>query len=72
MALDNKDEEIDLLGAGPMEDFLNNSGPEYIDVIEKLAGKNSRFMTVLKGVWQTAEMDPLVWARVETICSNIE
>ncbi len=70
MALDNKDEELDLLGAGPLEDFLNNSGPEYIDVIEQLAAQNPRFMTVLKGVWQTAEMDLTVWKRVERVCGE--
>jgi hypothetical protein len=57
MALDSKDDEIDLLGAGPLEDFLNHFGPEYIDVIGELATKNPRFRMVLKGVWQTAEMD---------------
>jgi hypothetical protein len=71
MALDSKDEEIDLLGAGPLEDFLNHSGPEYIDVIERLAAKNPRFKTVLKGAWQTAEMDPAVWKRVERICRGV-
>jgi hypothetical protein len=71
MALDNKNEEIDLLGAGPLEDFLNNFGPEYIDVIEQLATKNPRFRMVLEGVWQTAEMDLAVWKRVERICRNV-
>lgn len=63
MAADSKDEELGMLGAGPLEDFLNNSGPEYIDVIEQLAAKNPRFMTVLKGVWQTAKMDLAVYGR---------
>ena len=71
MALDSKDGEIDLLGAGPLEDFLNNSGPEYIEVIEQLAAKNPRFKTVLKGVWQTHDMDLAVWRRVERICRNV-
>jgi hypothetical protein len=71
MALDSKDEEIDLLGAGPLEDCVNNSGPEYIDVIEQLAAKNPRFKTVLRGVWQTATMDLAVWKRVDRICRNI-
>ena len=71
MALDNKDEKTGLLGAGPLEDFLNHSGPEYIDVIEQLAAKNARFKTVLKGVWQTAEIDLAVWKRVERICRDV-
>ncbi len=70
MALDYKDEELGMLGAGPLEDFLNDSGQEYIDVIEQLAAKNPRFMTVLKGVWQTAKMDLAVWKRVEETCSD--
>src|SRR5271155_3899306 len=57
MALDNNGQELGRLGAGPLEDFLNELGPEYIDVIEQLAAKNSRFRKVLKGVWQTDEMD---------------
>jgi hypothetical protein len=71
MALDSKDEEIGRLGAGPLEDFLNVHGRTYIDVIEQLAAKNPRFITVLKGVWQTTEMDPGVWKRVERICTNV-
>ncbi len=63
MALDSKDAEIGRLGAGPLEDFLNHSGPEYIDVIEQLAAKNPRFKKVLMGVWQTATMDLAVWKR---------
>jgi Family of unknown function (DUF6869) len=70
MALDSEDEEIDLLGAGPLEDFLNRFGPEYIDVIEQLASKNPRFRKVLKGVWLTTTMDPGVWKRVERICNG--
>jgi hypothetical protein len=57
MALDNKVEEIDFLGTGPLGDFLNYSGQDYIDVIEKLAAKNPRFKTVLGHVWQTTRMD---------------
>jgi hypothetical protein len=72
MALDEQDEMIDRLGAGPLEDFLNEYGPEYIDVIEQLAAKNPRFRMVLKGVWQTAEMDLEVWKRVEKVCSDVE
>jgi hypothetical protein len=71
MALD-KDEEIDTLGSGPLEDFLNHSGPEYIDVIEKLAAKNPRFKTVLGGFWQTATMDLEVWNRVERIRGGVK
>jgi hypothetical protein len=70
MALDNKGEQFSRLGAGPLEDFLNEFGPEYIDVIEQLAAKNPRFKTVLEHVWQTAEMDVGVWKRVEKICNG--
>lgn len=67
MALDDKEEEIDHLGAGPLEDFLNHSGPSYIGVIEGLAARNPRFKKVLGHVWETAEVDPQVWQRVERI-----
>jgi hypothetical protein len=64
-ALDNKGAVVGRLGAGPLEDFLNNSGPDYIELIEQLAAKNPRFRMVLKGVWQTAEMDLGVWNRLK-------
>jgi hypothetical protein len=65
MALDIGEQEIAHLGAGPLEDFLNSSGPGYIDVIEQLAERNPRFKRVLAHVWQTDEMDPTVWQRVK-------
>jgi hypothetical protein len=71
LALDKSGEVVGMLGASPLEDFLNHNGPEYIDVIEQLAVKNPRFKTVLSGVWQTTTMDPKVWKRVETICKEV-
>jgi len=68
MALDKEGKEFGLLGAGPLEDFLNYSGPDYIEVIEKLAARNPRFKEVLGHVWQTSIMDLNVWERVEKVC----
>jgi hypothetical protein len=70
LALDDSGEVVGVLGASPLEDFLNHHGPEYIDVIEQLAAKNPGFRTVLSRVWQTT-MDPKVWKRVETICKEV-
>ncbi len=64
VAVDTDEVEIDHLGAGPLEDFLNYYGPAYIDVIEQLAARNPRFKRVLGHVWQTDEMDPTIWQRV--------
>ncbi len=71
MALDTRNEEIGILGAGPLEDFLNNNGTEYIDVIEQLAAQNPRFKKLLSMVWQTTRMDPKVWKRVDTITNGV-
>lgn len=67
MALDIRDEQIAHLGAGPLEDLLSYSGPECIDVIGRLADRNPRFKRVLGHVWQTAEMDPIVWRYIENV-----
>jgi len=69
MALDINEEQFGLLGAGPLEDFLNYSGPDYIGVIEELAAKNPRFRRVLSNVWQTQAIAPEVWKRVQKITS---
>jgi hypothetical protein len=71
MAIDDNEKEFGMLGAGPLEDFLNRSGTEYIDVIEALAAKNPSFKRVLSGVWQTTTVDLRVWKRVERICGDV-
>jgi hypothetical protein len=66
LALDEKGEELDLLVAGPLEDFLVYSGPEYINLIEMLATVNANFRSLLGGVWGE-RMDSDVWRRVKQI-----
>ena len=66
LALDKEGEALDLLAAGPLEDFLVHSGPEYINVIEALATMNARFRSLLQGVWG-GRMYAAVWQRVKQI-----
>jgi len=70
MMLDEKDEETDMLAAGPLEDFLVHSGPEYIDAVEKLAAKIPRFRSLLSGVWQST-IDLNVWKRIEKVRGQV-
>ena len=52
------------LAAGPLEDLLAHSGPEFIDRVEQLAQQDPRFNCLLGGVWRN-EMTDEVWQRVQ-------
>lgn len=52
-----------ILAAGPLEDLLVYFGSEYIDRVEMLARKDSKFNELLGGVWKNAIMDE-VWERI--------
>ena len=64
LAMDERDEVIWVLAAGPLEHFLAHSGVEYIDIIEELARRSPRFNKLLGGVWKNS-IKPEVWKRVE-------
>ena len=66
LALDKNGEELDLLAAGPLEDFLVYSGPEYINVIEALARMNANFRSLLAGV-SGGRMDAAAWQLVKQV-----
>jgi hypothetical protein len=56
------EEELALIGAGPLEDLLRRQGPQAIAHVEAAAQADSRFRFALAGVWPS-EQHPEVWKR---------
>ena len=56
-------EVIEILAAGPLEDFLARCGETVIEQVEYQAEREPRFRSLLGGVWQNRMSDE-VWARV--------
>ena len=54
------------LGAGEVEDLLNNFGEDYFPVIEKFCGVEPDFKTVLRMVWKSS-MSPELWQKVQDL-----
>lgn len=57
------DERLGPVGAGPLEDLLNDHGDMFIDRIEAAARTDSRFRACLASVWQRG-MSEALWERV--------
>lgn len=57
------DEELDAIGAGPIEHLLGWHGKDYIQLVEDLAAKDPKFLTSLRNVWKY-RMDEEVWSRL--------
>lgn len=58
------DKTKSLLAAGPLEHLLAHHGSAYIDEVETLARKDSKFNYHLGGVWRN-KMTEDVWRRVQ-------
>ena len=54
---------IAVLAAGPLEDLIDDHGPEFIERIETESRRNASFRKLLGGVWKSSTPD--VWARVQ-------
>jgi hypothetical protein len=54
------------LAAGPLEDLLVRHGEHIIEHIETEAKSNSRFASMLGGVWQS-DMTDDIWQRVTKV-----
>jgi len=54
---------LGMLAAGPVEDLLMCSGPEFIERIEIEARQNPDFRRMLHGAWKSGS--PEIWARFE-------
>jgi len=56
------------LAAGPLEDLIDDHGPQFIERIETEARRNPAFRDLLLGVWKSST--PEIWARVEKACAK--
>lgn len=66
MQLTDDEQLLNLLAAGPVEDFLGRHGEVYLDRIHSLALEHRRLREVLDGFWQGA-MPKRVWHRIEIL-----
>jgi hypothetical protein len=61
------DAALAYVAAGPLEDLLAFHGPTFIQRVEDLARRDSRFLLALAGVWGQVRLSPEIRARVEAI-----
>jgi hypothetical protein len=54
---------LGMLAAGPFEDLIDAHGQAFVTRIEQKAIEDSRFRSVLQGVWRSST--PEVWERIE-------
>lgn len=58
------DEALGWVAAGPLEDFLCQHGPAFIDRVEAVAVTSTRFKSCLPRVWGHTRMAPAVYGRL--------
>ena len=56
------DDELAVIGAGPLESLLRQQGPQAIALVEAAAAEDPRFRFALAGVWPS-ERNAEVWKR---------
>ena len=61
---DPPNEVIEVLAAGPLEDYLVKCGSNVIEKVELQAAKDPKFRNLLGGVWKNTMTDD-VWVRVQ-------
>jgi hypothetical protein len=66
LAADQSNRVLEVLSAGPLEDYLVDHGPTVIDAVEREASINPSFASLLGGVWQNS-MSAEVWQRVQAV-----
>jgi hypothetical protein len=52
------------VAAGPLEDFLCDHAPGFIERLEDEAARNDRFASCLGGVWGWSRIDPTLYCRI--------
>jgi len=57
-------EVIEVLAAGPLEDYIAKLGERVIDRVEVQAAADAKFRNLLGGVWRNSMSDAF-WARVQ-------
>ena len=65
LAATQREEVLDNLAAGPLEDLIRVHGERFIERIEVQAHKDRRFRNLLGGVWKVGSAD--VWSRIEKL-----
>jgi ABC-type nitrate/sulfonate/bicarbonate transport system substrate-binding protein len=65
---DPPDEVIEVLAAGPLEDYIAKLGDSVIERVEQQAASDPKFRSLLGGVWRNNISDD-VWRRVQA-CSD--
>ena len=60
------EEELDFVGAGPLKDLLSHHrhAAEFVDDVERRARQQSRFRTVVSGLWLSADVPGQVRERL--------
>jgi hypothetical protein len=56
---------LQVLAAGPLEALIHHHGSFVIDLVEREAATNPKFVRLLQGVWEAGSRD--VWKRVEAL-----
>ncbi len=62
LAATDREDVLDNLAAGPLEDLIRIHGEQFIEQIEAQAHRDQRFRNLLSGVWNVGTPD--VWARI--------
>ena len=62
-------EVLEILAAGPLEDLIRNHGAEALSRIEKLAGEDTQFRELLRGVWISTPVDQVTKRYEELGCT---
>jgi hypothetical protein len=63
---DPSNEVLEVLAAGPLEDYLATNNEEFIVNVENRAKEDPKFASLLGGVWQNG-MTEETWARVQKV-----
>jgi hypothetical protein len=60
------DEELDFVGAGPLEDLLSHSGhgAAFVDEVERRARQDRRFRVAVSGLWLNGDVPDDVRTRL--------
>ena len=53
------EQTLGMLGAGPLEDLIQNYGPAFVDRIEQRVSESPRFAELVRSVWVPAGQDPV-------------
>ncbi|QWT18389.1 hypothetical protein KPL74_11610 [Bacillus sp. NP157] len=55
------------VGAGPLEDLLNQHGPVFIDRFVLQARRDRRFRAAAASIWPSSDVDAALWKRLSVL-----